>query len=85
MSKLSQIVFIADYHDPERTLSSRSALTDIAYTHLDLATYCISAKALIQLVKKALPIHPYTLQCHNYYLTTISELDTKRVKSIILE
>ena len=73
MSKLEQIVYMADAIEPGRDFSGIAYLRDLSFKNLDHATYAQSHAILESLLVQALPIHPYSIQCRNYYLNLISK------------
>jgi predicted HD superfamily hydrolase involved in NAD metabolism len=71
MNKLEQIIFLADYCEKHRSFSNRSYIESLAYTNLDQATLALTIYSIQNLITRKIPIHPYTLQCFNYYLKTV--------------
>ncbi len=79
MPLLTQLVFIADYIEPGRSFSNRAQIEALAYKNLDLATYAIALGSIYDLAPRHVPIHPKTIECHNFYLSKISPDDAKLV------
>ncbi len=68
MQVLDQILFLADYIEPGRTFEDIPFIRKLAYSNLDLATFTLSQTTILSLIQRNLIIHPYSLDCRNYYL-----------------
>ena len=70
MSKLEQIVYLADYFEPERTQPTIPALDEIrklAFQSLDEATYLVSANSIRYFETTGKDADPMTYQVYEYY------------------
>lgn len=72
MSKLEQIIFLADYIEPGRAHSGVEAPRKWAFTNLELAVYHALANTIDYLSsRKEKNIHPDTLAALNFYQTIL--------------
>tara|TARA_A100001015_G_C15040310_1_gene739173 strand:- start:1467 stop:2024 length:558 start_codon:yes stop_codon:yes gene_type:complete len=67
MSKLSQIIYIADYIEPERKFDNKK-IKELAFISLNKTCYEIANSTLFRLIKISATIHPCSLSCRNYYI-----------------
>ena len=70
MSKLEQIVYLADYLEPERmqpTIPSLDELRRIAFQNLDKATYLVSVNSIRYFESTGKDIDPMTYRVYEYY------------------
>ena len=75
MTVLEQIIFCADYIEPNRTKQPHlSYLRNIAMKDLDLLTYSILKDTLEYLKSKKCIIDDYTQQAYKYYKNKLGEL-----------
>ncbi|MCP4051102.1 MAG: HD domain-containing protein [bacterium] len=85
MSKLEKIIYIADYIDPCRKISTISYVKELAWEDLNSATFAISVSTIYTLLATNRNIHPFTIQCHNYYYKFIEKKRSKEICSRILK
>ena len=74
MSKLEQIVYLADYFEPERTQPTEPSLDDIrniAFKNLDEATYLVSKNCIRYFEKTGKNVDPMTYRVFEYYKNII--------------
>lgn len=70
MSKLEQIVYLADYLEPERmqpTIPSLDELRSIAFQNLDKATYLVSENSIRYFESTGKDTDPMTYRVYEYY------------------
>ena len=70
MSKLEQIVYLADYLEPERmqpTIPSLDELRSIAFQNLDKATYLVSENSIRYFESAGKDTDPMTYRVYEYY------------------
>jgi predicted HD superfamily hydrolase involved in NAD metabolism len=80
MSILAQIIFIADYIEPERGVKPRAYIETLAYRHLGQAVFALSTVSLHHLLIQGWAFHPNTVECRNFYL---NQLPPDMVKLVI--
>lgn len=71
MTKLEQIVFLADYLEPERkqlTVPSLDELRKIAFENLDEATYLVLQNTIHYLESTNQDMAPETMETYRYYV-----------------
>jgi len=68
MTKLEQIIFLADHIEEGRNFGGVAHLRRLAKRDLDQAIIASTANTLKYLLKKGLPIHPAGIKTRNYYL-----------------
>ncbi len=68
MSRLDQIIFLADHIEENRNFDGVNRLRRLASRDLDQAMVASTANTLQYLLKKQLPIHPASIKTRNYYL-----------------
>lgn len=71
MSKLEQIVFLADYFEPERTQKTMPSLDEIrkiAFRDLDEAVFLVLENTLRYLESSGQNMAPETMETYQYYL-----------------
>jgi len=66
MSKLEQVIFVADYTEPNRTFENCIAAREF-WDDLDLAVYEILKQKLDKVAGLGLGLHPDTLEAFEYY------------------
>ena len=66
MSKLEQVIFVADYTEPNRTYASCIAVREL-WGNLDKAVYEILKQKLDKVTGLGLNLHPDTLAAYEYY------------------
>lgn len=71
MSALDQVVFIADYCEPERKDRDLDFFLNSASQDLDQATGHIIYNTVAHLHALKRKIHPFSLQCYNHYLSCV--------------
>ena len=69
MCPVSQVVYIADYIEPERPYPTRAHIESLAYTDLDIATRELASISLESLISRQIKIFPESLSCYNFYLS----------------
>jgi predicted HD superfamily hydrolase involved in NAD metabolism len=79
MSRLAQIIFIADYIEPGRPFDTRANIESLAFSNLDQAMLGISYLAITELTTRWVAIFPETINCYNFYLSKITNEDAKLV------
>ena len=70
MSKIEQIVYLADYFEPERTQPTVPALDEIrktAFQNLDKATFFVSENSIRYFESTGKDTDPMTYQVYEYY------------------
>jgi len=70
MSRLEQIVYLADYFEPERTqptIPSLDEIRKIAFQNLDMATYLVSKNSIRYFETTGKDTDPMTYQVYEYY------------------
>jgi len=65
MSCLTQVVFVADYIEPQRPFANREQVAQLAYQHLEGAVLAIVSVTIRQLMGRCVPIHPQAIGCYN--------------------
>ena len=83
MAPITQIVFLADYIEPQRRFDTRLVIEQLAYSNLDQATYALALLSLTDLIKRQIPIFPESIQCHNFYLSKIAKNDAKVIGHLL--
>lgn len=78
MSLLSEILFVADYIEPGRMMPDVSYIHELAFQDLKKAVYAVSFTVFLSLLNRGLPIHPYTMACHNDYVKKEESFDSIR-------
>lgn len=73
MSLLSEILFVADFVEPGRKSSISKELYPVAFENLKKAIALITQFTIEKLISRNLKIHPFTVDCYNYYLSYKSE------------
>ena len=74
MTKLEQIIFCADYIEPNRTVQPNlSYLREISLENLDLLTYHIAKDTLNYLTSKGHIIDNYTEEAYKFYKEKVGE------------
>ncbi|WP_027963499.1 bis(5'-nucleosyl)-tetraphosphatase (symmetrical) YqeK [Halalkalibacillus halophilus] len=71
MSKVEQIVFVADYIEPGRTFPGVEEAREKAYKDLDEACHYALKQTISFLSSKSQPIYPDTFHAYNYFLKKI--------------
>lgn len=71
MSRLEQIIFLADHIEEGRDFVGVKRLRRLASRDLDQAMIASTGNTISYLLKKRLPIHPASLRTRNYYLTRL--------------
>jgi len=66
MSKLEQVIFVADYTEPNRTYANCIAVREL-WGNLDKAVYEILKQKLDKVTGLGLNLHPDTLAAYEYY------------------
>lgn len=79
MSPLEQVIFIADYIEPGRKVKPREYIEKLAYNSLDSATFALSTETLRHLLQKGAPLHPYGIECREYYRTIVNETSVRDI------
>ena len=70
MSRLEQIVYLADYFEPERTQPTEPTLDEIrtiAFRNLDKATFLVSRNCIRYFESTGKTVDPMTYQVYEYY------------------
>lgn len=65
MSCLTQVVFVADYIEPQRPFANREQVAQLAYQHLEGAVLAIVSGTIRELMGRSVPIHPHAMGCYN--------------------
>jgi len=68
MSKLDEIVYLADHIVAGRSYKGVEEVRSLAYINMDLAIVKSTTSMIELLAQKNLPIHPRTVQTRNFYL-----------------
>lgn len=68
MTKLEQILFIADMIEPNRKFPGVEDLRKIAQQDLTLAMRACIQHSLAHLIAMELAIYPQSIECYNYYI-----------------
>ncbi len=68
MGLLEKIIFIADFIEPNRTFKEAKEARKMAFENLDKTILFITKSTLRLLLNKNIPVHPFTINCYNYYL-----------------
>lgn len=72
MSLTAQIVFVADYIEPNRNRASRlSEIRQMAYSDLDVCTLMILEDTISYLKERSQPMDEATIATYNYYNTKV--------------
>ena len=79
MSTLDKIVYISDYLEPGRDIDNRLEIINIARDDLDLAVCIIAIRSMKYLINQNKRIHPFSLDCYNYYIFKLESLSEKNV------
>ncbi|MEC1179862.1 bis(5'-nucleosyl)-tetraphosphatase (symmetrical) YqeK [Metasolibacillus meyeri] len=69
MTKLEEILFIADMIEPNRKFPGVDALREIAQQDLKLAMRACIQHSVAHLIKMELAIYPRSIECYNYYIS----------------
>ena len=76
MSKLEQVIFVADYIEPNRNKApDLLEIRKLAFTDLDLATFRVLEGTLAHLKEEDKEIEPSTIETFNYYKALIEKRD----------
>ncbi|TCI37696.1 HD domain-containing protein [Exiguobacterium sp. SH3S2] len=70
MSRLDQILFVADAIEPNRRYPGVDVLRDLADVSLEAAVVATLRHTINYLLKKSVRIFPQTITTYNYYLNT---------------
>ncbi len=73
MSPLSQILYIADYIEPNRPFDNLQALLELAHSSLNSCVLTICKQTIQHLINTKLPIHPESINCHNFYTQQLTK------------
>ena len=76
MSPLEQIVYLADYFEPERTQPTTPALDEIrkiAFTNLDEATFLVSGNSIAYFKATGKDADPMTHRVYEYYKNKVTQ------------
>lgn len=84
MAPLDQIIFIADYIEPNRPFKECPYIRDLAHKNLDQATYALSVASILTLIHTGSLIHKETLLCRDYYLKSLPKDCVLEVASSIV-
>ena len=79
MTKLDQILYIADYIEPKRDFADLEYIKVLANKDLDKAVFALAISSIISLTKRNLKIHPATVKCKNYYNDKLLVEDTEKI------
>ncbi len=79
MTPLDQILFIADYIEPERKFPTRAYVETLAYQDLTLGAYAVVYLKLFFLLRHHRRIHPDAFRCREYLLDSIPESQLHQV------
>ncbi len=80
MSCLTQVLFVADYIEPQRPFGNRQMIAELAQSNLQHATLAVVGSSIHDLLRRGLPIHPFTIDCYNW---VCGQLGVSVSKSII--
>lgn len=83
MSLETQIVYVADFIEPERSGTLANKCRKLAAESLDFATFAIALSSIQRLAEKSRPIHPDSVMCFNYYYLRLSKKDRKELIQIV--
>lgn len=72
MSIYEEVIFVADYSEPNRKLPNSEAIVDIALINLPEAVFKVITEKLIYVIKTGRTIHPRSIEAYNYYLSQIT-------------
>ena len=79
MSKLSQVIYLADHIEESRDFAGVDKLRKLAFQNMDRAVL-ESASAMIGfLLKKGLPVYPPSVETRNYYLVKLTRKPRRSV------
>jgi predicted HD superfamily hydrolase involved in NAD metabolism len=67
MNDAAKVLFVADFIEPERTHSDRLKVEDMAMSSLESAVAWITYCSILKLTQKQCAIHPYTINCWNFF------------------
>ena len=68
MSLLAEILFVADYIERGRTVSNRKAIESLSFVNIKAAVFAVANQKLLFLIQSKKKVHPYLLDCYNFYL-----------------
>jgi len=71
MSLTEQIVFIADFIEPGRTMPGVEEIRDMAFNGLDEALFVVVDRTIKHVIFKRALLHPDTIHCRNWILTKL--------------
>ena len=77
MSKLEQVVYLADHIEPGRKFKGVEEVRSLAYLNMDLAIAKSTTSMIEMLLAKNLPIHPRTIKTGNFYLIKVKDKNIK--------
>ncbi len=83
MARLSQILYVADFVEPGRSISFAPDLLKLAYRNLDGATFGATLACLQHLLKKGQRIHSYSWRCYDYYYDQLSSKDRAQITQLV--
>ncbi|MDH4129378.1 MAG: bis(5'-nucleosyl)-tetraphosphatase (symmetrical) YqeK [Spirochaetota bacterium] len=72
MSGYEEVIFVADYSEPSRSLHNSEAITEIALVNLSEAVFKVITEKLIYVIETGRTIHPRSIDTYNYYRTKIN-------------
>lgn len=84
MSRLEQILLIADFIEPGRSFAEVPYIDQLAYKDLDQATYALSMTVMMTLVKAGVLIHPDTFRCREFYIQRLGQAVVKEISQTIV-
>ena len=71
MSKLDQIIYLADHLEAGRNFAGVRTLRALAFKDLDRAVFESTSSMLKHLLSEKLPIYPGTVETRNYFITRL--------------
>jgi predicted HD superfamily hydrolase involved in NAD metabolism len=84
MTRLEQIIFVADFVEPGRKFPLSADLRRQAMEDLDAATYGVCLATLLHLMRRGAVIHPHSWSCRNYYVKMLSAKRISEVSEIVM-
>jgi predicted HD superfamily hydrolase involved in NAD metabolism len=84
MSLLAQIIYVADFIEPERAMDCVDYVRELAMENLGKAISAISLYSFFSLVRQGDVIHPALYTCLDFYRSTLSREESKAIAVAIL-
>lgn len=82
MPLLAKVVYTADFIEPGRGAATRAFMAELAHEALESAVYGITLSSLLHLLRQGFHVHPYTIECLNYYRDSVTSEASARIRTV---